>query len=221
MYDVRSRPQFVLHRLTAVLLVLCCLGCRLFRGRGDSTYDAPPDAASAQVENPLLIPAGDREFIWNQIVDELDNYFYIQREERVRLEAGILTEGQIDTRPQVGATLLEPWRIDSTNGYERMHSTLQTIRRTAKARIIPVEAGYLLNLVVLKELEELDKPVQASAGAVLQRYDTSLVREQVPPGTFPITPGWIPLGRDVSLEQQILANLKSRLCNPNTPARMK
>jgi hypothetical protein len=75
--------------------------------------------------------------------------------------------------------------------------------------------------MVLKELEDVDKPVQASAGAVIQRYDNSLVREQVPPGTFSITPGWIPLGRDVTLEQKMLANLKSRLCNPNLPAEVK
>jgi hypothetical protein len=176
------------------------------------------ETVARPIENPLFIPAGDREFIWNQIVDELDNYFAIAREDRVRLESGILTEGRIETRPQGAATLLEPWRADSTPGYERLHATLQTIRRTGQARVIPVENGYLLNLLVLKELEDVDKPVQASAGAVIQRYDSSFIREPIPPGTFSITPGWIPLGRDISLEQQMLANLRARLCNPNLPA---
>src|SRR5678809_1360917 len=51
------------------------------------------------VENPLFVPAMDREFLWNQCVDAIDDYFRIQTESRVRLDAGILTEGQIHTYP--------------------------------------------------------------------------------------------------------------------------
>lgn len=193
------------------------LGCRMFH---------PPELLPEEVElsggnlvaNPLHIPAGDREFIWNQIVDEIDNYFVILREERVQVVSGILTEGQIQTRPQVGATFLEPWRADSTTRYERTLATLQSIRRTARARVIPVEDGQLLELVVLKELEHLDQPAHATAGAVIARHDQSVIREEVPPGAFSITPGWIPQGRDVALEQRILNNLRGRLCDPNTPA---
>lgn len=170
------------------------------------------------VPNPLFIPAGDREFVWNQIIDEIDNYFVILREERVHVVSGVLTEGQILTRPKVGATYLEPWRADSTTRYERTLATLQSIRRTARARVIPVEDGQLLDLVVLKELEHLDRPAQATAGAVIARHDQSVIREEVPPGTFSITPGWIPQGRDVALEQRILNNLRGRLCDPTTPA---
>ena len=73
----------------------------------------------------------DREFIWNQCVDVVDDYFRIEREQRVRLDAGVLTEGQIDTHPTTGSTLFEPWRNDSTRGYEKWHATLQSIRRKA------------------------------------------------------------------------------------------
>jgi hypothetical protein len=192
-------------------------GCRLWH----PAEPIPEEIALAEghlVSNPLFIPAGDREFIWNQIVDEMDNYFVILREERVQDIGGVLTEGQIQTRPQVGATYLEPWRADSTTSYERTLATLQSIRRTARARVIPVEDGQLLDLIVLKELEHLDRPAQATAGAVIARHDQSVIREEVPPGTFSITPGWIPQGRDVALEQRMLNNLRGRLCNPSTPA---
>jgi hypothetical protein len=195
------------------------LGCRIFQPPEPSPEEFEL-AGSGLVDNPLFIPAGDREFIWNQIVDEIDNYFTIVREERVQPVSGVLTEGQILTRPQVGATFLEPWRADSTTRYERAHATLQSIRRTARARVIPAEDGQLLDLVVLKELEHLDKPVQATAGAVIARHDQSVIREEIPPGTFSITPGWIPQGRDVALEQRILNNLRGRLCNPNTPSKL-
>jgi hypothetical protein len=201
-------------------LPLCALlaGCRLFHPPGPPPDEIDP--ASRLVPNPLFIPAGDREFIWNQIVDELDDYFVILREERPQSVGGVLTEGQILTRPQVGATYLEPWRADSTTSYERTLATFQSIRRTARARVIPVEEGQLLDLTVLKELEHLERPAQATAGALIPRHDQSVIREEVPPGMFTVTPGWISQGRDVALEQRILNNLRGRLCNPATPSKL-
>ena len=80
-------------------------------------------------ENPLVVPVTDSEFLWNQVVDTLDDYFKIEREERVRVIGGVWTAGRVDTHPVTGATLLEPWRPDSTRGFERLHSTLQSVRR--------------------------------------------------------------------------------------------
>lgn len=163
------------------------------------------------MQNPLFVPAMDREFMWNQTVDAIDDYFRIEREERVRLIAGVLTEGRIDTFPMAGSTLLEPWRRDSTPGYEKLHATLQSIRRRATVRVIPTEGGYLLDVAVQKELEDLDKPEHATAGGATLRYDGALVRQEGAPGRFTATLGWIPIGRDVSLEQRILADISGRL----------
>jgi hypothetical protein len=171
----------------------------------------PEMTGGALLENPMFVPAVDREFLHNQTVDVVDNYFRIEREERVRLIGGILTEGRIDTFPKVGSTLLEPWRGDSTPGYERLHATLQSIRRKATVRIIPTEGGYLLDVAVQKELEDLDKPENATAGSATQRHDGTIVRQTGPAGRAAVTLGWIPLGRDVSLEQKILSELQVRL----------
>jgi hypothetical protein len=148
---------------------------------------------------------------WNNTVDAIDDYFRIEREDRVRLVAGVLTEGRIDTFPSTGSTIFEPWRTDSTPGYEKLHATLQSIRRKATVRVIPTEGGYLLDVVVQKELEDLDKPEHATAGGSTIRHDSGLVRQQGAPGRFSVTLGWIPIGRDVSLEQQILADISGRL----------
>jgi hypothetical protein len=201
-------------------LLFALPGCRWLHGepgwddKGYVVDEFGEYGAMSLVPNPLFIPGGDREVLWNAIVDELDDYFIIQREQRIHVVSNVLTEGQIDTRPQVGATLLEPWRADSANGYERTLATLQSIRRTARARVIPTEGGTLLDLTVLKELEHLERPAHATAGAMIARHDSSLVGEEVPPGTFTVTPGWISLGRDTALEQKILGNLKGRLCGP-------
>jgi hypothetical protein len=174
--------------------------------------------AAAGIQNPLFVPPIDRELLWNTTVDVVDDYFRIEREDRVRMIGGVLTEGRIETFPTTGATLLEPWRRDSTPGYEKLHATLQSIRRRATVRIIPTEGGSLLDVVVQKELEDLDKPEHATVGGATLRHDGTIVRQQGPPGRYSVTLGWIPIGRDPSLEQKILSNLAARLHLPGQPA---
>lgn len=199
------RSNFAFSLLIAILL-LVSTGCAgsFFRRRDGL-------AGPQTIENPLFVPAMDREYLWNQTVDAVDDYFRIEREERVRLIAGVLTEGRIDTFPLSGSTILEPWRRDSTRGYEKWLATLQSIRRRATVRVIPTEGGYLLDVAVQKELEDLDKPENATAGGATLRYDGTLVRQQGAPGRFSVTLGWIPIGRDCSLEQRILADISERL----------
>jgi hypothetical protein len=184
---------------------LCAGGCARLRLPATANLGPPP------IENPMFVPALDREFLWNQAVDAVDDYFRIEREERVRLIGGVLTEGRIDTFPITGSTIFEPWRNDSTPGYEKMHATLQSIRRRALLRVIPTEGGYLLDVAVHKELEDLDKPEHATAGGATLRHDGSIVRQEGGSGRYSVTLGWIPLGRDVTLEQRILADLRARL----------
>ena len=180
---------------------------------GCQTWQATPGLPGAPppLQNPLLVPAVDREFLWSQLVDTVDDYFKIQREERVRQVGEVVLEGRIDTLPQDGATLLEPWRKDSTPGFEKLHSTLQTVRRRATVRVTPAENGYLVEVAVIKEQEDLLGSPPASAGQAAMRNDGSVDHgaEQGGPGRPAAI--WIPLGRDVSLEQQMLAEIRARL----------
>lgn len=177
-----------------------------------STGDMLGNSNVIQVENPLFVPVADREFTWNQLVDMVDDRFRIDREERVRFDQGVLLEGRIETFPQVGSTLLEPWRKDSTPGFETDHATLQTIRRRATVIVSPREGGYLINLIVQKELEDLSRPEHATAGGATLRHDNSLVSaDETTDAGGPVTLGWIPVGRDLSLEQAMLADLRARL----------
>jgi len=167
--------------------------------------------ATKTIDNPLLLAVADRELLWDQVVDELDDYFRIAREQRIQETGGVLTEGRIDTHPAIGATLLEPWRRDSTPGFERLEATLQSIRRRAIVRVIPGQGGYYVEVQVIKELEDVSQPDRATAASPTRRYDGSLVRGNESVQGGPQTLGWITLGRDVSLEQQILAELAARL----------
>ncbi len=189
-------------------VVLSCTGCQAFRSFSGLENQPIP---AAEVANPLAVPMLDRWLVMEQISDELDNYFRIFREERIRMHDGILSEGRIETHPKIGSTLLEPWRRDSLIGFERLHATLQTVRRFAKVRVVPTGDHYLVDLQVFKELEDLEQPVGAGVTGTIFRHDSSLDIDQRLPQLTQNNRGWIPLGRDVLLEQQILKNIQARL----------
>lgn len=190
-------------------------------GPGGPTLPGPPPSPS----NAVVIPPLDAEAIWMKMVDVADDYFKVQSEQRVVFANGVPTEGRIDTYPQTGATLLEPWRRDSVGFRERLESTLQSIRRTATMRLIPDPAGWRIEVTVNKELENLPRPMRATTGAASFRNDDSLYRYGTPLPTLgqqigdaprPVasptpTIGWIPLGRDPLLEQKMLEKLVGRL----------
>ena len=170
-----------------------------------------PIGAGYPLENPIYVPVDDHEFVWNQVVDTIDDYFQIEREERVRIVGSVITEGRIETMPQTGATIFEPWRRDSTRGYEKLHATLQSIRRRASVRVMPVASGYSIEVSVFKELEDVQRPEHSTVGQLTPRHDGSLVRGSQEHEETTVALGWIALGRDATLEQEILANIRSRL----------
>ncbi len=172
---------------------------------------APGPTAAVVYDNPTLLPVADPGVAWETVVDVVDDYFEIDREDPVRTIGQTITEGRIDTFPQTGATLLEPWRCDSVGLAERLESTLQSIRRQATVRVTPTQGGYWVEVAVYKELEDVARPEHATAGAATLRYDETLRRIEQPVGARPIHEGWIPLGRDPALEQQMLADLHARL----------
>jgi hypothetical protein len=166
----------------------------------------------------IHVPVANRDWTWEQIVDTVDDYFRIERERQVQLVGDVLTEGRIDTLPQIGATLVEPHRRDSVGRYNRWESTFQTIRRHATVRVIPDAAGYLVDVMVEKDLEDLPRPEQSTAGSPTFRNDDSLARSPLEQVSHTRLSGrWILIGRDPALEQRILADIQSRLSVQPTP----
>ncbi len=203
-----------MRRLPLLLVVALLLA-----GCAQSVWFRPPAAAPlVTLSNPMLVPVADREALWDGLVDVLGDYFRIAGEEPVRLLGNTLTEGRIDTFPKTGATLLEPWDQDSANAYERLESTLQTIRRRAVVRVIPAPAGgFWIDLAVFKELENLRQPEHSTAGGSTFRFDTTQTRIINPEHRASLELGWIPMGRDTALEQRILAQLQYRLAPEGQP----
>ncbi|REK12603.1 MAG: hypothetical protein DWQ37_11450 [Planctomycetota bacterium] len=162
-------------------------------------------------ENPAHVACSDPEFLYENLVDIVDDYFEIAREERVRYVADVVTEGRIDTYPLTGATQFEPWRRDTVTTYERLESTLQSMRRTAQIRIIPVEFGFLVDVQVQKELEDVLAPEGSTLSLNNLRNDDALNRRGQQLNVSPDSLGWIPQGRDFALEQEILGRLQKRM----------
>ena len=204
MIRVRCRSLLVLAT------VVPAVGCMHFGAPIGAPLPIVVDEGFASA-NPIIVPVTDHEFAWNQLVDTVDDYFRIAAEDRVRIVGGVFTEGRIETYPVIGATLLEPWRRDSASRFERIHSTLQPIRRRGEVRITPVAEGYSISVAVFKELEDVSRPEHATVGGVTHRHDGSLVRTEPTPDARPVTLGWIPQGRDLALEQRILEEIQGRL----------
>jgi hypothetical protein len=200
-------------RQTGLIIIIFCfvasvLGCHAAWKNG---LPGQHPGHSPPLPNPLFVPVQDPEVVWLQLLDVLDDDFKVQREERVRVVGDLMLEGRIETFPTVGSTVLEPWRNDSTHGFEKWHATLQSLRRRASVRVIPSDGGFLVDLTVHKELEFLNQPENATVEKTPMRDDSPLIGGlNSRPETSAVTMGWIPIGRDASLEQRLLRDLQTR-----------
>lgn len=181
---------------------------------------ANPYSASGVVRplgNPVQVANQDTEFLWNQIVDTIEDYFVIDEEVRVIKTNDQWLEGTLKTFPEVGATYFEPWRKDALFGFQRIQSSLQTIRRTAKISVMPNGAGFQIGVEVLKDLEDVDRSLNAADGSAAIRHDGSVVRTDPTLLGQPITLDWIEQERDTELEQRILREIVGRITNVSPP----
>ena len=214
-------PLLAAVRTAMVLSVLAvlafCGGCSWLTGARSGTADPAYAPPNGPLPNPLIVTGADAEFTWNTIVDTIDDYFDDIREERFQALGDAMTEGRISTLPQSGSLLFERWRKDSSPGFERWQSTFQSIRRYADVRVTPNGNGFAVEVQVHKELEDVDRPEFAAVGRAVQNHNGTLVRVDDIPNIGSVPLGWIPIGRDVSLEQRILADLHSRFFSVGSP----
>jgi hypothetical protein len=154
--------------------------------------------------NPLPVPVADFESVWSTTVAVLDEYFEIASEDR--------SSGEIVTNPVNGADLVSIWAGDSVGFMERLESSLQSIRRFARARIEPAPGGgFLVRVEVYKELEDLVKPERQLGGRSVFNTDYNAARTREVDGPVQAPAGWIMRGRDPKLEEVILRRIRDAL----------
>lgn len=211
-YTRRTLASFL-----AFTLGVAAAGCNLM-DRTTLSVPSIPLNKKTLLSNPLIVPTKDSEFLWNQIIDVVEDYFDRNRSEIRPVRDGVQwIEGRIETYPQISATYLEPWRKDALEGYQRLQSTFQTMRRTAILRITPVNEGFSVAIEVIKEIEDVNRSQLSSDGAASTRHDGSIVRTDPNLLGAPITQGWIRQENDQDLEQRLLREILGRSTNVRPP----
>ena len=193
----------------------------LLLAAGCSTYE--PFAASKefswrwnapQSHNPIFVENHDHEFLWSVLVDVIDNHFEIEYQLPIQLYGNVLTEGHIESKPKIGASLAEPWHADSVGFGERLDCTLQTIRRRVEVRVVPETGGYTIDIRVFKELEDNPHPLRSVANASNLRFQDNADEFANQIDVDPSSAGWFIIERDAAMENLLLMEILYRLKNP-------
>ena len=179
-----------------LLLLVVMTGCSGLRGGTRAQSAAPP-------VNSVFISHQDPEYVWERVVDVVHNYFEIARENQL--------DGIIETKPLVGASILEPWHRDSVGLDNRLESSLQSSRRRGVISVQPADGGYFVTIDVYKEQEDVLTTPDKSAGnstfqesRPLQRDLNLVVGDAAPEG-------WIALGHDQALESKMVNQIQKSL----------
>jgi hypothetical protein len=190
------------------LICLTCVGCAT----------APPldnpgllAAGSATIENPVLVSPGipttsAYNEVFEKAIEVLSDYFDLLPPNEVA--------GQIVTRPRIAPGYEQFWKPGNPDPRSRLLATLQTIRQTAIMEIRAGErGGFLVYVVVYRELEDLAKPAQARIGSPVFEEAATVARpfDIVNPDPPSDAGGetWFKVGRDYALEQVILARMRT------------
>jgi hypothetical protein len=165
----------------------------------------PPFAEGPAEANPLYLPQGPASYhqVFENALQALSDFgFEILDANRY--------DGHIETLPRIAPGYGLFLRPGSPDPYERLLATLQTYRHRVLIKIDPANGGgYFIQVTALKELEDLPRPVRATAGAAVFRTESQVERqyEVIDPTIFEAQ--WIPKGRDLALEQAILRRIKN------------
>ena len=202
------RSQGIAARVTGLVVLAVFAAGQIGCASVPSSWSLPNFAQvfgpPTPLANPVPVPAGDFEVVWNKTVAEVNRHFPIASENRLART--------IRTDELLTGTLIEPWTPDAVTFRDRLEATLQTYRKFAIVHVDPAPAGgYLVKVEVFKELEDMAKPASQPAGRAAFYNDFPVNRTRDVVGTVPTPLGWISMGRDTNLEQCILAGIRDAL----------
>ncbi len=188
-------------------LVLAMTGCAT-----GPLLDGPglvvPGSDCTCLPNPLFVGHGRHSYgmVFEKTLQVIqESGFQIQETNRY--------DGRIETFPRTTPGVGQPLKFGSSVFYDRLLATFQSYRHRASVKIFPADndAGFWIQLVVFRELEDLPRPIRSTTGAVIFRSDNNVDRqfEVIDPSI--LESNWIPKGRDEEVEQSILRKLRSEL----------
>ena len=159
------------------------------------------------IENPVLVSPGQptaasyRE-VFEKSLDVIDDYFEIQNPNPYA--------GTITTFPRVAPGYEQFWKHGNPDSRQRLLATLQSVRQTATVEVRAGErGGYLVYVVVERELEDVPRPSRATiGGAVFQEIQTVDRQTEVVTPESTDSRVWFKVGRDYAFEQEILRRIR-------------
>ena len=200
-----TRPALARRLPLAALLALAALapgGCATA-----PPLDNPLAIRRGEVENPVLVSPGQptaasyRE-VFEKCVEVLDDYF--------ELNTPNPYDGRIASKPRVAPGYEQFWKAGNPDPRQRLLATFQSIRQTATIEIRAGDrGGYLVYVVVDRELEDVPRPSRATVGAaVFQEMPTVDRQLEVVTPELTGSRAWIRVGRDYAFEQEILRRIR-------------
>jgi hypothetical protein len=201
------------RRMTRGLCTTALLACTLATG-SMGCYSAPPTDNPVLIrynadgfENPILVSPGQPSAatykeVFEKCVDILDDYFELQTPNPY--------DGRITTRPRIAPGYEQFWKPGNPDARQRLFATLQSVRQTATVEIRAGDrGGYLVFVVVEKELEDVPRPSRNTIGnAVFQESPTVDRQVEVISADTTGDRVWFKVGRDYAFEQELLRRIR-------------
>jgi hypothetical protein len=183
-----------------------CAGPTMIEG---GPFAGPGPLGEAGIENPVFIPGSADPFFYGKVFETslqtlIDHGFEIHEANRY--------DGRIEALPRIAPGLGLFLKPGSPSLRERTLATLQTYRNRVSIAIQPAEhGGYFVEVIVRKELEDLERPTRATAGSAVFVDINNVARQFEVIDATVVDSHWIYKGRDQALEQCLIDALKKCL----------
>ncbi len=199
--------RLVTHRLRAAAIMVCAAALGAAGCATAPPLDNPALVRRGEIENPVLVSPGQptaesyRE-VFDKVVEVLDDYFDLQTPNPY--------DGRITTKPRVAPGYEQFWKPGNPDSRQRLLATFQSVRQVATVEIRAGErGGYLVYVVVEKELEDVGRPAQSTiGGASFQERPTVERQLEVVTPEAVRSGGFFKVGRDYAFEQEILRRVR-------------
>ena len=143
----------------------------------------------------------------------------VLRRHRFRLDQVDRRSGTITTFPETSQSFFEFWRHDVDTAYDRLESTLRTVRRRAVVQVDRNEAGGAGQVTVTVYRQTFATPERQfnNSAATLRIFAETLPGVAGEPVLTRADDYWIDAGRDAAMESRLARQILDRAHLPPGP----
>ena len=202
-----------LRLLALAVLPALGAGCTNLHPAMELTPVTPIGVSPPNEQNPVFIPLGAKDYgvrVFETALQVLGDYgFEFAEINRY--------SGHIEAAPRIAPGIAQWLKPGSPDVYERLLASAQTYRHRVTVIIQTADpnpadhAGFFVEFIVRKELEDAPRPIRSTVGGATFRSENTVERQtEVIDATF-FEPNWIYKGRDSIMEQELIRRFKKAL----------